>query len=74
MASWGRSRNLHCLSCHEPVSGLNCAVCHKNTSSHAAFVTPMPNNITHNSATECRICHGDLKHPDNGQDCKVCHR
>lgn len=72
--SWGQSSNLHCLSCHEPASGLNCSVCHKDTAGHASFTPSMPNDTTHSTATDCRSCHGDLKHPDNGQDCRICHR
>lgn len=75
-AGWGSSRNRHCLSCHEANSSISCYVCHQNTNSHVSYATPKPSNPAHDtaSAAQCRACHITLKHPDNGQNCRICHK
>ncbi len=63
----------HCLTCHTPLSGEQCAVCHKSTSSHD-LAPPKPS--WHTPAMNCRQCHvaGSLfMHVDNGDNCNGCH-
>lgn len=69
-AGWGSPRDRHCFACHLPVSGEGCVVCHKGTPSHEALSPPQP--AWHTPALDCRECHPT--HPDNGQDCNLCHR
>lgn len=72
--SWGGTLSLHCLSCHLPVQQTSCLTCHRETPSHF-LAAPKPAN--HNSAMNCRQCHGfdaPLPHVDNGADCNICHR
>lgn len=70
---WGAPRDNHCLSCHFPLQGETCVVCHKGTPSHS-MATPMPS--WHNPGMNCRQCHGvtqPLPHVDNGSTCTTCH-
>lgn len=72
---WGGDKSKHCQSCHIPVSGESCAVCHQGTPSHAK-ASPTPASMKN---TNCRSCHGvapaaKLPHTDNGSDCNYCHR
>jgi hypothetical protein len=72
--SWGSPRNRHCLSCHEPLRGESCGVCHGDAGSHV-LATPLP--ADHLPGMDCRQCHGNgqpLPHVDNGQLCTSCHR
>jgi len=71
--SWGAPLDRHCLSCHVPLRGESCGVCHPATPSHD-LATPMPDN--HLPGMNCRLCHGNgqpLPHVDNGQVCTDCH-
>jgi hypothetical protein len=73
VGSWGAPQDRHCVSCHEPLRGQSCAVCHDGTPSHDQ-ATPMPPD--HTPAMNCRMCHGNgqpLPHVDNGQSCTSCH-
>ena len=76
-SAFGGSKNRHCGSCHFPQSQTECYTCHKSAPSHLS-ATAMPTNTAHIKATanDCRNCHvaGKLKHMDNGQSCKECHR
>jgi hypothetical protein len=70
---FGSPRDTHCLSCHFPLQGNACAVCHKSTPSHA-LAAPMPS--WHDPGMNCRQCHGvtqPLPHVDNGSKCTMCH-
>lgn len=70
---WGAPRDLHCLTCHEPLRSEACSVCHAATPSHA-LATPLPGD--HLPGMNCRQCHGSgqpLPHLDNGQSCTACH-
>ncbi|MBI5432330.1 MAG: hypothetical protein HZA52_05835 [Planctomycetes bacterium] len=73
-ATWGAPIDRHCTTCHFPLRDEGCATCHVGTPSHA-LATPKP--PTHNSAMNCRMCHGNgqpLPHVDNGDDCNYCHQ
>ncbi len=73
-ASFGNTLNTHCLTCHFPLQGEGCITCHKSTPSHASG-PPKPD--WHNSAMDCRSCHGSslpLSHVDDGSNCNLCHR
>ncbi len=75
-AAWGAPRDRHCLTCHEPLAGENCSVCHKDVRSHAT-ATPMPAVPAHTPAMNCRQCHGvaqPMPHVDNGDSCVQCHQ
>ena len=64
----------NCLSCHEPLRGESCGVCHEQATSHE-LATPLPSD--HVPGMNCRQCHGNgqpLPHVDNGQLCTSCHR
>lgn len=72
-ASFGGTRNNHCLTCHFPLQGEGCFTCHKGTPSHA-FGPPKPS--WHTPAMDCRSCHGSslpLSHVDDGSNCNLCH-
>jgi hypothetical protein len=72
-ASFGSTRNTHCLTCHFPLQGEGCFVCHKATPSHA-LGPPKPD--WHTPAMDCRSCHGSslpLSHVDDGSNCNLCH-
>jgi c(7)-type cytochrome triheme protein len=75
--TFGGSKSRHCGTCHFPQSQSECYTCHKSAPSHLS-ATAMPTNTAHvkASANDCRECHvaGKLKHMDNGQSCKECHR
>lgn len=71
---WGSPRNRHCIGCHDTGSGAGeggCSTCHQGTPSHLAAPRKPPG---HTPDQECMLCHGDMKHPDNGQNCNACHR
>jgi hypothetical protein len=73
--AWGSTRNSHCLSCHFPLQGEGCLVCHKSTPGHLA-AAPKPQVPPHSPAMNCRQCHGisaPLPHFDKGDDCNACH-
>ena len=73
VGAWGGTRSRHCLTCHLPVRGNGCIVCHKGTPSHLA-ANPKPD--WHDPAMNCRQCHGisaPLPHVDKGDDCNACH-
>ena len=76
VASWGSPANNHCTSCHFPLNSVGaqeCAVCHKATPSHDNTPT-QPNNALHAPGANCRDCHNQLRHPDNGATCTSCHQ
>lgn len=73
--TFASSMQTHCVTCHTPLSGESCGVCHQGTPSHLALATPLP--AGHNPAMNCRQCHGvgePLRHLDNGDNCVSCHR
>jgi len=70
---WGSARNVHCLTCHFPLSDSGCLTCHKATPSHA---TGPAKPSWHDAAMNCRSCHGatlPLSHVDDGSNCNLCH-
>lgn len=72
--SFGAPRDQHCTSCHLPLQGESCWVCHKSTPSHALAT---PRSARHVQGLNCRQCHGataSLPHADDGSDCTLCHR
>lgn len=72
-ATFGGTRSNHCLTCHFPLEGEGCAVCHQATPSHA-LGSPKPD--WHTPAMDCRSCHGlslPLSHADDGSNCNLCH-
>ena len=76
VGAWGQPMDTHCLTCHIPVQGETCAVCHKGTPSHLQ-AAPKPAVPPHNASMDCRSCHGvtaPLPHVDNGDDCNFCHQ
>jgi hypothetical protein len=75
---WGGEKSRHCQSCHIPVAGESCALCHQGTPSHNQ-ATPVPAGNHPPSNANCRSCHGvaptaPLPHSDNGSSCTYCHR
>jgi hypothetical protein len=73
-ASFGGSRNTHCVTCHIPLESQSCQLCHAGTPSHA-LGPPKPG--WHTSAMDCRSCHVPgsslLRHEDNLSNCNLCH-
>jgi len=73
---WGSTRNTHCLSCHFPLSVSipdRCGVCHQENPSHLT-APAAPNTIPlHVAGADCRTCHANLTHADNGGSCLSCH-
>lgn len=74
---WGSTRDLHCLSCHFPLTASipdRCGVCHQETPSHLS-APAAPNTIPfHVAGADCRSCHAaNLSHADNGGSCLNCH-
>ncbi len=74
--AWGSPSDRHCLSCHVGGGSVqNCRVCHGGGVGHrnAPF---QPAGAPHDSATDCRACHtgASLGHPDNGDNCTICHK
>lgn len=72
--TYGSPRNTHCAGCHFPITGEGCVTCHKSAPSHQ-MATPLP--LDHNTAMNCRQCHGagvPLLHFDDGSSCILCHR
>lgn len=74
MAGFGAVKDTHCLTCHFPLAGESCVVCHKSTPSHAQG-PPKPD--WHTPAMDCRSCHVPgsslLRHEDNLSNCNLCH-
>ena len=74
-AGWGAPLQRHCQQCHllAPVS--NCSVCHSGNFRHV-MAPPRPNSPPHTTPTDCRACHHGflLPHPDNGDNCRSCHK
>ena len=73
-ASFGGTLSTHCLTCHFPLKGEGCAVCHQDTPSHL-MATGLPGD--HNPGMNCRQCHGvtaPLPHVDKGDLCVACHQ
>ncbi len=69
----------HCMRCHIPFSRDDrCGVCHTSLPAHPPGEA-MPGDATHATAAaaQCRACHAggeeDMRHPDNGDDCRYCH-
>ncbi|MEW6743651.1 MAG: cytochrome c3 family protein [Planctomycetota bacterium] len=76
IGSFGSPRNRHCALCHLPVTAdPSCSVCHAATPSHE-LAPSLPGNKAHETATDsdCRSCHTNLRHFDNGQSCRLCHK
>jgi len=74
--SFGSPFNRHCFYCHMPLDySESCSVCHRETPSHER-APAVPADSVHlvQDASRCRSCHQDLRHPDNGDDCRWCHR
>lgn len=74
--AWGVPSDRHCLDCHLGGGNVqNCRVCHGAGVGHrnAPFRPP---GAPHDSATDCRACHtgASLGHPDNGDNCTICHK
>ena len=72
-AGWGSPRNRHCLNCHLPLrhgAPEGCGTCHTGTPSHSEAPRMPP---WHRPDFQCRLCHAN-PHPDNGQNCLLCHR
>ena len=74
-AGWGPPLERHCRQCHLTVSVSNCSVCHGAGVRHVT-APARPDSSPHNSPTDCRACHQGflLPHPDNGDNCKTCHK
>jgi hypothetical protein len=73
-ASFGGARSTHCLTCHFPLQGEGCAVCHQDTPSHMTATALPPD---HDPGMNCRQCHGitaPLPHVDKGDLCVACHQ
>jgi len=72
---WGSPLNRHCVACHLTVTVSNCSVCHGGRVVHTN-APPRPNTPPHNNPTDCRGCHHGflLPHPDNGDNCQICHK
>ena len=73
-ASFGGTLSTHCLTCHFPLNGESCAVCHQDTPSHFTATT-LPDD--HSPGMNCRQCHGltaPLPHVDKGDQCVACHQ
>lgn len=71
---FGAPKDRHCVGCHFPLAEEGCATCHRTAPSHQ-LATPLPGD--HNSAMNCRLCHGQgqsLPHPDGGHACTICHK
>lgn len=69
---WGEN---HCGQCHiSGGGGQNCSVCHGASMSHRQ-APEMPDGQVHDHATDCRSCHNGflMPHPDNGENCRICH-
>lgn len=74
--SWGSPLSRHCLTCHYPLSSMGCQICHKAMPDHAN-APDRPSNVAHSAGNNCRLCHipgAGLTHPDNGDNCEICHR
>jgi len=74
---WAGPKDKHCLSCHFPLQGETCAVCHQQGTPSHAKASPKP--AWHTAGSNCRSCHGiapaaKLPHVDNGSDCNYCHK
>lgn len=73
---WSGTKSTHCLHCHIPVSGENCATCHQDGTPSHAQAAPNPHGP---DALNCRSCHtggqgAPMPHVDNGDDCNYCHQ
>jgi hypothetical protein len=72
VGNFGAPMDRHCLTCHFPLRGETCGVCHPGTPSHDRASLPPD----HNPGMNCRMCHGNgqpLPHVDNGMSCTICH-
>lgn len=77
--SWTGVVDNHCRNCHVPLTnnGNNtCATCHFEGAPHSS-APAWRTDMTHVSGASCRNCHvgpgQKLEHPDNGDNCEVCH-
>ncbi len=65
----------HCGGCPLPLSSNRCAACHTQAPHRTA--PAWPTDATHVTGASCRTCHigpgQKLNHPDNGDNCEVCH-
>jgi hypothetical protein len=74
---FGAPQDLHCVSCHLPVSMTGCVVCHKGTPSHGRAPPKAPGVSAHRPGTPpstCLSCHRQISHPVTMDDCNQCHR
>lgn len=74
--SFGEPTLRHCYQCHLPINlNESCGVCHLATPAHETGPA-MPSDAIHATSTgsHCRTAHAPLPHPDNGEDCRFCHR
>ena len=74
--SWGGRLNRHCMNCHVPMEGSNCAVCHESVehrsakpSVHRLGVYPNPCAMCHPGGNPFRAPHV----MNSTLSCKVCH-
>lgn len=74
-AGWGPPSDRHCLGCHLTGGEESCYVCHGAGNKHLS-APHMPAGPVHSTATDCRSCHTGflLEHPDNGEECTICHK
>lgn len=74
-AGFGPPSNRHCYDCHLTGGEVSCVVCHGSAITHLS-APRIPAGAVHASASDCRSCHNGflLKHPDNGESCKLCHK
>jgi hypothetical protein len=72
---WGPPSDRHCNECHLTGGIQNCTVCHGARILHQS-APRKPDTNPHRLATDCRSCHQGflLKHPDNGDNCRICHK
>lgn len=74
VGNWG---DRHCFGCHVTSGGdiQSCNVCHTSGVLHTT-APRKPEGVPHDAATDCRSCHNGpfLRHPDNGDNCRYCHK
>jgi len=72
---WGPPIDRHCDECHLTGGVQECTVCHGTRILHRS-APERPDTTPHELKTDCRSCHHGflLKHPDNGDNCRICHR
>ncbi|MGR3317599.1 MAG: cytochrome c3 family protein [Candidatus Anammoxibacter sp.] len=77
-AQWSSPKHKHCQRCHIPIStSVRCKPCHDSASAHLSDAPLRPDDLPHRRPLMCRSCHfggSNLKHADNGLDCRLCHK